>query len=194
MLSHADPNRARPLPDLKTSPNLTHSIDEPSTKDCMSISFSYQFAKVARKPHLSHQFLQRRHSCSLLKLIAKYHSPKRPGFSHCQTSFTTSTLSRLIDDRTENIPLLSQAGDKMSALEDDGSNVAAHIAVEDKLADGKKKQRGGRGGGGGGQSREVLVSKALSRLLRHQAANAGIQLDAEGFAALDEVVSGHLLT
>ena len=82
----------------------------------------------------------------------------------------------------------------MSALEDDGSNVAAHIAVEDKLADGKKKQRGGRGGGGGGQSREVLVSKALSRLLRHQAANAGIQLDAEGFAALDEVVSGHLLT
>ncbi|KAK1251049.1 hypothetical protein MKX07_005604 [Trichoderma sp. CBMAI-0711] len=76
----------------------------------------------------------------------------------------------------------------MSSLEDDGSNVAAHIAVEDKLADGKKKQRGGRGGGGGGQSREVLVSKALSRLLRHQAANAGIQLDAEGFAALDEVM------
>ncbi|PTB67444.1 hypothetical protein BBK36DRAFT_1115682 [Trichoderma citrinoviride] len=78
----------------------------------------------------------------------------------------------------------------MSAIEDDGSNAAAHIAVEEKLADGKRKQRGGRGGGGGGggQSREVLVSKALSRLLRHQAANAGIQLDAEGFAPLDEVM------
>ncbi|EHK24640.1 uncharacterized protein TRIVIDRAFT_168495, partial [Trichoderma virens Gv29-8] len=77
----------------------------------------------------------------------------------------------------------------MSALEEDGSSISAQIAIEAKLADGKKQRGGGRGGrGGGGQSREVLVSKALSRLLRHQAANAGIQLDAEGFAALDEVL------
>lgn len=76
----------------------------------------------------------------------------------------------------------------MSGLEEDGSSVTAHIALEEKLADGKKHRGGGRGGRGG-QSREVLVSKALSRLLRHQAGNAGIQLDAEGFAVLDEVVS-----
>lgn len=47
----------------------------------------------------------------------------------------------------------------------------------------------GRGGGGGGASREVLLSKALSKLLRHQAESAGIRLDREGFAPLDRVVS-----
>ncbi len=51
---------------------------------------------------------------------------------------------------------------------------------------------GGRGtgrGGGGGASRDMLLSKALSKLLRHQAVSAGIQLDREGFAPLDRVVS-----
>jgi hypothetical protein len=38
-------------------------------------------------------------------------------------------------------------------------------------------------------SREVQISKALSRLLRHQAENAGITLDGEGYAPLDRVVS-----
>lgn len=51
-----------------------------------------------------------------------------------------------------------------------------------------RSRRGGRGGGGGGQSRDVSISRALSRLLRHQAANAGIQLDGEGYAPLDKVV------
>lgn len=83
----------------------------------------------------------------------------------------------------------------MSALEEDGSSTAAHLALEEKYAGGKKQRGGGGGGrggrgGGGGQGREVQVSKALSKLLRHQAENAGIKLDAEGFAALDEVVSG----
>ncbi|KAL7937651.1 KptA family domain-containing protein [Trichoderma chlorosporum] len=81
---------------------------------------------------------------------------------------------------------------KMSALEEDGSSISAQIDIEDKLAGGNKQRGGGRGGkggrGGGGQSREVLVSKALSRLLRHQAENAGVKLDDEGFAALDEVL------
>ncbi|KAM0462906.1 hypothetical protein ACHAPV_003732 [Trichoderma viride] len=79
----------------------------------------------------------------------------------------------------------------MSALEEDGSSAAAHLALEEKYAGGKKSRSGGgRGGrGGGGQSREMLVSKALSKLLRHQAENAGIKLDAEGFAALDEVLN-----
>ncbi|KAI1353055.1 hypothetical protein F5Y01DRAFT_66933 [Xylaria sp. FL0043] len=49
-------------------------------------------------------------------------------------------------------------------------------------------RRGGGGGGGGGPNRQVQISKALSTLLRHQAQNAGIQLDAEGFAPLDQVM------
>jgi len=49
--------------------------------------------------------------------------------------------------------------------------------------------RGGRGGGGGSNSRrETDVSRALSRLLRHQAESAGVPLDGEGFASLDRVV------
>jgi len=56
----------------------------------------------------------------------------------------------------------------------------------------KGKRRGDpRGGGEAGSrtSRNVNISKALSRLLRHQAENAGIKLDTEGFAPLDKVVS-----
>ena len=51
----------------------------------------------------------------------------------------------------------------------------------------------GRGGGGGGMKREVQVSKALSRLLRHQAENAGVKLDESGYAELDKVVSSSFL-
>ncbi|KAI0400993.1 RNA 2'-phosphotransferase, Tpt1 [Xylaria palmicola] len=47
---------------------------------------------------------------------------------------------------------------------------------------------GGRGGGAGGPGRQVQISKALSTLLRHQAQNAGIPLDSEGFAPLDRVM------
>lgn len=49
---------------------------------------------------------------------------------------------------------------------------------------GGHKSRGGRRGGG----RDSDLSRALSRLLRHQAANAGIRLDSEGYAPLDSVV------
>jgi RNA:NAD 2'-phosphotransferase (TPT1/KptA family) len=38
-------------------------------------------------------------------------------------------------------------------------------------------------------NREVAVSKALSKLLRHAAEDAGLSLDGEGFARLDQVVS-----
>ncbi|KFA74197.1 hypothetical protein S40288_06293 [Stachybotrys chartarum IBT 40288] len=56
---------------------------------------------------------------------------------------------------------------------------------------GRSGRGGGRGGRGGGQGqgREVQVSRALSRLLRHQAENAGISLDDGGFARLDQVLS-----
>ncbi|KAL2124129.1 hypothetical protein VTJ04DRAFT_494 [Mycothermus thermophilus] len=60
---------------------------------------------------------------------------------------------------------------------------------EHRGAGGKRGGRaGGSSGGRGGNRREVDLSKALSRLLRHQAANAGIELDKEGYAALDAVL------
>jgi 2'-phosphotransferase len=51
--------------------------------------------------------------------------------------------------------------------------------------------REGSGGGraGGGMNREVAVSKALSKLLRHAAEDVGLTLDGEGFARVDQVVS-----
>lgn len=70
------------------------------------------------------------------------------------------------------------------------SNNEAHIALEDKAQPRSSRSSGRRGGRGGGRSegREVQISKALSKLLRHQAENAGIKLDDEGFAPLDRVV------
>lgn len=56
-----------------------------------------------------------------------------------------------------------------------------------------RRQDGVRGGGGNGQgremNREVAVSKALSKLLRHAAEEAGLRLDQEGYARVDQVVS-----
>ncbi|KAK8055494.1 hypothetical protein PG993_000721 [Apiospora rasikravindrae] len=54
---------------------------------------------------------------------------------------------------------------------------------------GRGGKRGRRGGGGGGHEpdREVLLSKALSALLRHKASDAGIEMNGEGFARLDQV-------
>jgi 2'-phosphotransferase len=57
-------------------------------------------------------------------------------------------------------------------------------------------QRSGRGRGRGGSStggrpglgRDVEISKALSKLLRHAAVDVGLELDEEGFAKLDQVV------
>lgn len=54
---------------------------------------------------------------------------------------------------------------------------------------GRSGGRGGGGRGGGGENREVLVSKALSRLLRHAADEAKLALDSEGYARVDQVVS-----
>lgn len=68
-------------------------------------------------------------------------------------------------------------------------------ALEDR-AFGRRARRGGGGGrkksGGASSSwsgRDTQISKALSRLLRHQAQAAGVPLDREGYARLDLVVS-----
>ncbi|OHE92015.1 Tpt1/KptA family RNA 2'-phosphotransferase [Colletotrichum orchidophilum] len=70
-------------------------------------------------------------------------------------------------------------------------NQAAQQQPQQKRGGGGHGRRGGKGGGGGGggQPREVLVSKALSKLLRHQAENAGLTLDEGGYAPLDKVLA-----
>lgn len=82
-------------------------------------------------------------------------------------------------------------------------------AVEGLAEKFEKTMQQGRGGGGGGRkggkqskgagsaadggkNRESQISRALSRLLRHQALNAGIVLDKEGYAPLEKVVSHFL--
>lgn len=62
---------------------------------------------------------------------------------------------------------------------------------------GRSVGRGGRGeraggSGGGEMNREVAISKALSKLLRHAAVDVGLKLDAEGYARVDQVVSIHI--
>lgn len=60
----------------------------------------------------------------------------------------------------------------------------------EKRGDRGKHNRGNpRGPGGKVENREVAVSKALSKLLRHAAEDEGLALDPEGFARLDQVVS-----
>lgn len=77
-------------------------------------------------------------------------------------------------------------------MAEDAEAAMARINLEDKAHEKSSRaggRRGGRSSGRGGGGREVQVSKALSKLLRHQAENAGITLDEEGFAPLDKVVS-----
>ncbi|KAK3357507.1 KptA family-domain-containing protein [Lasiosphaeria hispida] len=83
-------------------------------------------------------------------------------------------------------------------MDDEITQIADQL--EDQASPGRGRGGGsssrGRGGGRGGRfrtnkggkGREVDLSRALSRLLRHQAANAGVELDREGFASLDKVL------
>lgn len=78
---------------------------------------------------------------------------------------------------------------------------ATMVAAEDRVEqfEGQAppgKGRGGKAPKGAGAAlpssaakREKDLSRALSRLLRHQALNAGIPLDKEGYAPLEKVVS-----
>ncbi|EPE31792.1 ADP-ribosylation [Glarea lozoyensis ATCC 20868] len=67
------------------------------------------------------------------------------------------------------------------------------VEVEERIhgrGDRRGGARGARGGKGGRpMNREVEVSKALSKLLRHAAEEQGIKLDDEGYASLEQVMS-----
>lgn len=49
-------------------------------------------------------------------------------------------------------------------------------------------RRGGRGGSGGSRPREEQISRALSKLLRHQAEKEGLKLGPGGYINLQDVV------
>jgi hypothetical protein len=81
---------------------------------------------------------------------------------------------------------------------DDFIDKAEELDIQDRggkrgnRGGGRGKGRGGKSGGGSGggaMNREVAVSKALSKLLRHAAEDVGLKLDTEGYARLDDVVS-----
>ena len=68
-------------------------------------------------------------------------------------------------------------------------DIAEQFEERMTLGLGRGARQRGRGGRGGARGRETDISRAMSRLLRHQAESAGVPLDAEGFAPLDQVVS-----
>ncbi|KAK3401234.1 KptA family-domain-containing protein [Sordaria brevicollis] len=83
---------------------------------------------------------------------------------------------------------------KMASIEDHHQDLADRAADSSSKRGGGgprgPKPGGGRGGHGGRKGgRDVDLSRALSRLLRHQASSAGITLDAEGYAPLDKVLA-----
>lgn len=81
------------------------------------------------------------------------------------------------------------------------ADLADRAAADSSSRGGGRGPKSGRGGGGrgghgghgghrkGGGGRDVDLSRALSKLLRHQASSAGITLDAEGYAPLDKVLA-----
>ncbi len=64
---------------------------------------------------------------------------------------------------------------------------AAHASANGENRIGNRNGNG-KGGGKPPQSREVTVSRNLSYLLRHQAADEGIRLDEGGWACVADVV------
>ncbi|KAM0162608.1 hypothetical protein ACHAPG_001633 [Botrytis cinerea] len=70
----------------------------------------------------------------------------------------------------------------------DVARLAEEGGVGEVRAGDAKRGKGGKGRAGGAQNREMLISKALSKLLRHAAESEGVELDGEGFARLDLVM------
>jgi RNA 2'-phosphotransferase, Tpt1 / KptA family len=127
---------------------------------------------------------------------------------------TFSTLKSCSRYYTLSRTTKKQANYKSTASMADSRSVDDFIDMAEELdltdRGGKRAARGGRsraGGAGGGvargnraggsgrgeMNREVAISKALSKLLRHAAVDVGLKLDAEGYARVDQVVSISLL-
>lgn len=99
---------------------------------------------------------------------------------------TRQTISRSAHRNVMEDDFADRAEELRSRITDEGSGGRGRGGRV------RGRGRGGRRGGkaeGGAMSREVAISKALSKLLRHAAEEAGLKLDSEGYAHLDEVVS-----
>jgi len=79
-------------------------------------------------------------------------------------------------------------------MADDSLDDQAELSLSNRRErNGRGKGRGGGSASGRpGQGRDVEISKALSKLLRHAAVEEGLELDGEGFAKVDQVVGGSL--
>lgn len=101
---------------------------------------------------------------------------------------TDSTIARLLYNvtTTRHFAMAGSSGADFISMNED---VNLERRNNNSRGEGRGRGRGGRGGGGGGPlSREVQISKGLSKLLRHAAGDAGLKLDVEGFARVDRVV------
>lgn len=149
---------------------------------------------VTRAKHRAHPQL-----LSTSATISFVHTSQHPPSFH-HTNATRNHFFHLFST------LSPKPRDSSSTMDAAADNLAARFeeqaSVQPKQPPSKGKNKGAGGGGGGGaeggpgaaQKKQKDISRALSRLLRHQATNAGIQLDREGYAPLDKVVSlGSLL-
>jgi hypothetical protein len=133
----------------------------------------------------------------LNRSISKFSAIRRPStYSissriHSQQVNVTNTTKMAALRRAEDFIDMAESLD----LTDRGAKRGGRGLRSNAGARGGGGGRGNRAGGSGGgeMNREVAVSKALSKLLRHAAVDAGLKLDPEGFCRVDQVVSIYLL-
>ena len=109
------------------------------------------------------------------------------GFSH-QRKHQLKGKSTFVAKHQLYQPNISNPPPQPRKMADMADEIADRLEGTSLRGAGRGGQRG-RGGRGGAKGRGVDLSRALTRLLRHQAGNAGIQLDSEGYAPLELVVS-----
>jgi hypothetical protein len=126
-------------------------------------------------------------------------------FSAIKKPLTYSAFFKTYSQQINNRNTTRMAASRSA---EDFIDMAEELDLTDRGA--KRDARGGRsragdgggssgkgsragGSGGGEMNRELAISKALSKLLRHAAVDAGLKLDPEGFARVDQVVSICLL-
>lgn len=132
------------------------------------------------------------HSTTIINTLTHTTSQQPPSFqtdlkspeSFCYFSVSPSAPAR---------KAMADTADEIAArFEEQASMQQLQQQKQPSAPKGNTKKNKSSGGGGGAvdpQKKQKDISRALSRLLRHQATNAGIQLDREGYAPLDKVVS-----
>lgn len=134
--------------------------------------------------------VQRKHNVNHLFKLRRI-SPK--------TQYRLSLTERQREARTTTIRFFDEPGFLSMSSPQENSNITSinYNLTGKKYSKSRRNDNGENGGrqrcGGqhrreGRNNRNFLVSKALSRLLRHAAEDAGIKLDSEAYARLDQVL------